>query len=165
MSKTDEEYTCNIELVLEHLQAHGLVASSEKCSFYQEEVVFLCFVITTAGLTMDPAKLDTITSWPYPVNTRQLNSFWGFTNFYCRFIQKFSDLAAPLQALTWDRVDFVKGLASPECSSSFLFLLQAFSTAPFLLHFDFSKKRVLQVECSGFALSAILSQPDDTGAL
>lgn len=111
---------------------------------------------------MDPAKLDTITKWPYPQNIRELYRFLGFTNFYRQFIDHFSDLAAPLTALTRDGVDVRQGLSTTLCSSSFFSLVQAFSTAPFLLHFDFAKPRVLQVDCSGFALSAILSQPDYT---
>lgn len=123
---------------MERLQAHGVVASPEKCCFYQEDVVFLGFIITTAGLRMDPAKLDTITSWPYPVDKKKLNCFFGFTNFYRWFIQNFSDLAAPLQALTQDGVDVVAGLASLECSCNFKSLIQAFSTTHFLLHLGFS---------------------------
>lgn len=74
------------------------------------------------------------------------------------------DLAAPLQELTRDEVDVLAGLDFLACSSTFQILLRTVSTALFLLNFDFFKKQVLQVDCSGFALSAILSEPDDTGA-
>lgn len=114
---------------------------------------------------MDPSKLETITSWPYPQNLKQLNRFLGFSNFYRRFVLNFSTLAAPLHAITHSNVDVVAGLSSPRCVSSFQSLIQAFSSAPVLSHFDFCKPRVLQVDCSGFALSAILSQPDASGIL
>lgn len=57
------------------------------------------------GLRMDPAKLDTIAKWPYPQNIYKLYQFLGFTNFYRGFIDHFSDLVAPLTALTRDRVN------------------------------------------------------------
>lgn len=114
---------------------------------------------------MDPAKLDTISRWPYPQNIRELYRFLGFTNFYRRFIDHFSDLAAPLTALTRDGVDIKTGLTLNGSKRSFSSLVKAFSSAPFLLHFDFAKPRVLQVDCLGFALSAILSQPDENQRL
>lgn len=114
---------------------------------------------------MDPAKLNTISKWPYPQNIRELYCFLGFNNFYKRFIDHFSDLAAPLTALTRDRVDIRSGLAFDNSKRSFSSLVKAFSSAPFLLHFDFAKPRVLQVDCSGYALSAILSQPNKSQRL
>lgn len=99
-----------------------------------------------------------------PTNTKQFNRLLGSTNFYRRFIQNLLDLAAPLQELTRDEVDVLAGLDFLACSSTFQILLRTVSTALFLLNFDFFKKQVLQVDCSGFALSAILSEPDDTGA-
>lgn len=62
-------------------------------------------------------------------------------------------------------MDIKQGLTTGPCSNSFRSLVKAFSSAPFLLHFDFSKPRVLQVDCSGFPLSAILSQLDDSQRL
>lgn len=108
-SKTQDEHTDHVSKVLSKLQDHGLFASAEKCSFYQQEVTFLGFIVSTTGLRMDPAKLDTIAKWPYPPNIRELYCFLGFTNFYRRFIDHFSDLAAPLTALTRDRVDVKQG--------------------------------------------------------
>lgn len=81
-SKDESSHTQHLELVLSRLLAHGLTASAEKCSFYQTEVSFLGFIVSHSGLCMDPAKLDTITSWPYPQNLKQLNRFLGFSNFY-----------------------------------------------------------------------------------
>lgn len=56
-------------------------------------------------------------------------------------------------------------MSSPTSVAAFQSLLTAFSSAPVLSHFDFNKPRVLQVDCLGFAMSAILSQPDDDGLL
>lgn len=93
---------------------------------------------------MDPAKLETITSFPYTVNTKHLDCFFlGFTNFYWCFICKFFlDLASPLQSFTKDSVDgvnVVAGLAdisSLDYSSSFISYIAAIYTTTFLLHFD-----------------------------
>ncbi|KAG0139110.1 hypothetical protein CROQUDRAFT_27137, partial [Cronartium quercuum f. sp. fusiforme G11] len=61
---------------------HGLFASAAKCAFYQTEVSFLDFNISSTGLCMDPPQLDTILKWPFPTNLAHLPCFLGFTNFY-----------------------------------------------------------------------------------
>lgn len=64
----------------------------------------------------------------------------GFTNLYSWFIQFFSYLDAPLQALTVDGVDMVAGLDSLACYPSFQSHLEAFSTTPFLLLVSLTRK-------------------------
>lgn len=114
---------------------------------------------------MDPAKLSTITDWPYPSTAPELLRFLGFANFYRRFISHFSHLVAPLTALTKKNVpaSALLKLAAPQ--EAFAAVKRLFSTSPFLLHFDFAKPRVLHVDCSGVALSGILSQTDGAGQL
>ena len=50
---------------------------------------------------MDPVKIARVAKWPTPSNKKEVQSFLGFTNFYCRFIQGFSDLACLMFNLTW----------------------------------------------------------------
>jgi hypothetical protein len=49
---------------------------------------------------MDPVKITGVAEWPTPSNKKEVQSFLGFTNFYRRFIQEFSDLAHPMFDLT-----------------------------------------------------------------
>ena len=49
---------------------------------------------------MDPKKVQAIVDWEYPNNVKDVRAFLGFANFYRRFIDGFSYLAAPLVALT-----------------------------------------------------------------
>jgi hypothetical protein len=48
---------------------------------------------------MDPSKLEGILDWPAPKTVKEVQSFLGFGNFYCRFIKGFSHLAHPLNDL------------------------------------------------------------------
>lgn len=164
-SKTWDENTDHVNKVLTKFQNHSIFVSVEKCSLYQHKFMFLGFIISITGLRMDPSKLDTISKWPHPQNIRELYQFLGFTNFYRRFINHFSDVAAPLNALTRDGVNLKLGLQEVSSINSFQRLVKAFYSAPFLLHFNFSKPRVLPVNCSGFSLLIILSQTDNTQRL
>ncbi len=55
---------------------------------------------------MDPDKVKAVVSWPTPDSRKALQRFLGFANFYCRFIRNFSQLAAPLTALTSTKTAF-----------------------------------------------------------
>ena len=39
---------------------------------------------------MDSAKTKAIDEWPLPRNVKEIQSFLGFANFYCRFIANYS---------------------------------------------------------------------------
>lgn len=164
-SKTRSEHVDHVAKVLSKLQDNKLTASPEKCQFFADKVVFLGFVITPQGISMDPDKLSTIANWPYPRTAPELLQFLGFSNFHRRFIAKFSHIVAPLTALTKKLVPATALLKTDAPRHSFNTLISLFTSSPFLLHFDFSKPRILQVDCSGVALSGILSQMDDNNCL
>lgn len=52
-SKTTEEHTKHVRLVLERLRQHALYANPKKCKFYTDQVEFLGFVISDKGVSMD----------------------------------------------------------------------------------------------------------------
>ena len=49
---------------------------------------------------MDPIKVSAIVEWPQPCNQKEVQSFLGFTNFYCCFVEGFSSVTGPLFNLT-----------------------------------------------------------------
>jgi hypothetical protein len=67
--------------------------------------------------------------------------------------------------LTKSGVDVELGLRSAKCQDSFQTLKDSFKTAPLLQHFDFQKPRILHVDSSKYALSAVLSHVNDKGWL
>ena len=79
----------------------------EKCQFVSLEVEYLSIIVKPGQLAMDPVKLDGIASWPTPTKVKEVQSFLGFTNFYCCFIPDYSTMAHLLLNLTkkdhhWD---------------------------------------------------------------
>lgn len=117
--------------------------------------------MSAEGIRMDPDKLANIWDWPILTNLMFLRRFLGFTNFYRRFVAAYSGLAAPLVLLTKEGVDVQEGMKSLNTVQAFKRLKEVPSTALLLRHFDFSRRKVVQVDSSGFALSDILSQPDE----
>ncbi|POV98898.1 hypothetical protein PSTT_14130 [Puccinia striiformis] len=91
-------------------------------------------------------------------------SFLGFS-ISDKGIKMESDKLTPLTSLTKQRVDVATELSSAKCLASFQSLKDSFKQAPLLQHFDFAKTRTLHVDSSKYALSAVLSQPDENGKL
>lgn len=97
----------HIRQVLQRLLENKLFVKAEKCSFHVQSVSFLGSVISAQGISMDPAKVRAITEWPTPDSRVSLQRFLGFANFYLRFILNFSQVVAPLTALTSSKTRFV----------------------------------------------------------
>lgn len=62
-SKTKEEHTKHLWLVLRNLQEHKLYAKLKKCEFWLEEVRFLGHVVSREGISVDLAKVKAIVDW------------------------------------------------------------------------------------------------------
>ena len=48
---------------------------------------------------MEEERIDAVKAWPEPKLIRDIQVFIGFANFYRRFIQGFSKIAAPLTSM------------------------------------------------------------------
>jgi len=99
-TETLEEHWKVTQRVMELLQKNNLFLKPEKCEFEKTEVEYLRVIISQNSIKMDPVKVAGVTEWPIPSNRKEVQSFLGFTNFYCRFIQGFSHLARSLFDLT-----------------------------------------------------------------
>jgi RNase H-like domain found in reverse transcriptase/Reverse transcriptase (RNA-dependent DNA polymerase)/Integrase zinc binding domain/Chromo (CHRromatin Organisation MOdifier) domain len=163
-SKTLKEHKRHVRLVLQRLQDAGLYLKPSKCEFHTTSTKFLGYILSTDGISMDPAKVESVLSWPAPKSVLEIQMFLGLANFYRRFIKNFSRLLTPITSL-------LKKSNSPfnwtnAADKAFNSLKKAFTSAPILRHFDYSKPAVLETDASDYALGAVLSQLDDeTGLL
>jgi len=92
-------------------------------------VEYLRVIISQNSVKMDPVKVAGVMEWPILSNRKEVQSFLGFTNFYHRFIQRFSHLACPLFDLTRKDSEWRWGA---EEQSAFNSLKERITTAPIL---------------------------------
>lgn len=106
---------------------------------------------------MDPVKVTGIAEWPQPMNKKQVQSFLGFANFYCRFICDFSHHARPLFNLTGKNATWVWGESQ---QAAFDEIKRAVTLQPVLAFANDSRPYCVEVNSSDFMTGAVISQPD-----
>ena len=120
---------------------------------------FLGYVISSKGISMDPAKVKAVLEWQTPHSLWDVQCFLGFANFYCKFIQDYSNIILPLTQLTKKGNAFIW---SNEADMAFRQLKEAFTLAPILAHVDTKKPFIMEADALDSFLGRILSQQGDT---
>ncbi|KAI0995327.1 hypothetical protein K3495_g12855 [Podosphaera aphanis] len=160
-SGSKQEHDQKVRKVLERLMSAGLYLDPDKCEFAVKSVKYLGFIIRAGmGIQADPDKIRAITEWASPTTTTGVRSFVGFANYYRMFIPHFSEVAAPLTALTTKGVPFRWG---DEQQKAFELLKSLFISAPILTQWNHEKATFLEADCSGYALGGALTQSDENG--
>ena len=57
------------------------------------------YVVSSKKISMEAKKIEVMKDWPEPKSVCNIQVFLGFANFYWRFIQGFSRIAAPLTSI------------------------------------------------------------------
>ncbi len=154
-SSSLQEHVQHVRRVLQRLLENGLFVKEEKCTFHAQSVPFLGFIVSPEGVRMDPDRVKAVVSWPTPDSRKALLRFLGFANFYRRFIRNFSQLAAPLTALTSTKMTFRWSNAA---EAAFTKLRSRFVSAPILRAPDPTRQFVVEVDASEVGVGAVLSQ-------
>ena len=103
-SKSREKHERHLSIILQTLKNKQLYVKLKKCEFWLDKVSFLGHVVTKDGISVDPRKIDVVSSWRRPNIVTEIRSFLGLDGYYKRFTEGFSKIALPLTRLTHKRL-------------------------------------------------------------
>jgi hypothetical protein len=92
------EHLGHLRTVFTILQTNLLYAKASKYVFCSPQVEYLGHVISAAGVSTDPHKIEAILNWPLPCNIKQLRGL-GLTGYYRRFVKGYGIICKPLTQL------------------------------------------------------------------
>ena len=155
-SKLEEEH---LRSILSILRGNKFYAKLSKCSFFQDSIKFIGYIVDCDGISMDPDKVAAVRDWPQPTTVSKLRSFLGLRNHYKRFIEGYSIKIAPLNELTNASVPF-NLTNNPAAVKAFEWLEEVITTAPVLAVPDLEAPDFVVEDASGYGTGAVLLQAD-----
>ena len=156
-SQSFQQHLEHLTEVFDRLADASLKLQPPKCLFAKSRVPYLGHIISAEGIAPDPEKTNAVESFPVPTTKKDLQSYLGLCNYYRRFVQDFSHIAAPLTKLL--RKD-TKFQWSNEAQTAFEELKQKLTSDPVLVFPDFNREFILYTDASDVAIGYILGQMD-----
>jgi hypothetical protein len=97
-SKTWPAHLTHVDQVLHLLSKHQLFLKQSKCAFGVSKVEYLGYIVGKDGVRVDPTKIEAMQNCPHPKMLKSLHGLMGLTCYYCKFVQNYGKIAAPLTA-------------------------------------------------------------------
>ena len=165
-SKTPEEHIEKLRGVFKKLSAAGLRLKPSKCEFFKSRITYLGHTVSKDGIETEKKKVIAIQDWLIPKTVTEVHSFLGFTNYYCIFIPKYTQIAQRInQLVSGENANKEKALVewSVECQEAFNKLKQLCSQTPILAYANYKKPFKLHTDASENGLGVVLYQKQDDG--
>ena len=150
----------HIEEILIKLRAFNIKLRRPKCRFASPEAEYLGMVICNDTVRPKESYLEAVSRFAEPKSKKEIQRFLGLCNWVREFIYGFTELAAPLTAMTGARS--ANRPLQPVERQAFNALKQALLSAPVLTIFDPEKEVELHCDASDIGIGAILAQRSAT---
>jgi ribonuclease HI len=150
LNKTEEEHLRHLTLVMKRLQQDKLLINMKK------KIIYLCFVISSNELKIDPEKVKEIKEWSSPRNIFEVKIFHGLASFCRKFIRNFSGICASMMDTLKKRHKYFHWIE--EVEKSFKLLKENITKQRVLVLPDLTKTFQVRCDASGFLIGEVLSQ-------
>ena len=145
--ENEEEAFDNLVKTLKVAERSGLTVNWRKCKFLKTRIEYLGLEIENGHVFPGTAKIKAVGNFPTPRNKKGIPSFLRLTEYFRKFVYKYTEIARPLSDLIKKEQPFVWGNSQSE---AFAKLKQVLSAKPVLriynpdaiteLHTDASKE-------------------------
>ncbi len=140
--------------VLDRCRKNRITLNPKKFQFGLDTIDYVGYKVSKDGVQVNDKKIEGITKFPQPTNTKELQSFMGLVNQFSHFTTKISQAATPLRDLMKPKNKFIW---NEEHTSAFKELKNILGAPPVLAQYDPSLPTMLQTDASklkglGYAL-------------
>ncbi|XP_058840771.1 uncharacterized protein LOC131696235 [Topomyia yanbarensis] len=156
VSNSFEDHIQKLRELARRLREANLVINFEKSNFCCHELPYLGYILSREGLRPNPDRVQAILGYEAPSSVRSLRRFLGMVNYYRRFIDKFSELTAPLTDLLKNKPKRVQW--NNAAGEAFKAIKERLISAPVMANPDFSVPFSVQTDASDTALAGVLTQ-------
>lgn len=151
-----EQHRQHALIIIERLNSVNLKIKPASIKFGHSHIRCLGHLISSAGIGMDPKKLDALKSWELPKSGPELQTFLGFVTFLRQHVRHFAELTGPLE-----EVKLLKDIVwTDTLRESFYATKEALLRAPFLQYPDYSKPFHIATDASNTGVGGVLYQPN-----
>ena len=158
-SETEESHKSHLKKVFEILAQYDMKLSVDKCSFFKSQIDFLGCSITPEGIKPTDQKIQELSSFPSPTDSKSLRRFLGMVGFYRRLIPQFATIVLPLTELIKTSPNSKKIDLSPEESEAFKKIKDQLVNITALRHpVSTATQYHLVTDSSQYAVGAALNQ-------
>jgi transposase InsO family protein len=158
---TFEEMIELMSKVAERLANANLTINLKKSQVCAKQIVYLGYVISEEGISVDPTKITPILNFKTPKTVRDVRSLIGMSSWYRRFIPNFSSIIAPISDLISNGKKAIKW--TPQAEEAFNNLKSALISEPVLVAPDFDREFTVQTDASDVGIGGVLTQVDAEG--
>ena len=110
-------------------------------------------VVSALGVSVGSEKVEAVMGWERPKSIFEIHSFLGLTGYYRRFIEDFSQLAAPMTKLTQKEVKFEW---NDLCERAFQELKRRLTSAPIFIVLKKGQRYTMYCDASKDELGCVL---------
>ncbi|MEL7308979.1 MAG: reverse transcriptase family protein, partial [Pseudomonadota bacterium] len=155
MSNSRQQHLLHLRECFERIRAAGLTLNGAKCQIAKCEIQFLGTVFSEVGASPSPTKVAAIQSIESLKNVKEVRQFLGLASQYRKYINRFAEIAEPLNRLLDKGTDFVWDV---RCGQALDELKSKLSSAPVLANPDIRKTFEVYSDASDAAVAAVLQQ-------
>ncbi len=149
-----EKHVEVLEMVLQRLSKHNILAKKSKCEFAVPEVIYLGHRISGRGIQPTEEKIEAIGQSKTPGNVSELRTFLGMVTYYQKFIPNLSNTCAPLYELLNKKKVWYW---SKDCEDAVKKLKGTLTSETVLVHYDPNKELMIATDASPVGVGCVMS--------